>query len=71
MNRRRKQSNRVKAQQSFRICAAVLIAQRDNCANPKRRYDLHDLISQCDLHVPAPPELQDWELMVPVGHEVW
>jgi antitoxin ChpS len=37
----------------------------------KRRHTLADLIAQCDLKAPPPADLQLWNLVRPVGREVW
>jgi antitoxin ChpS len=38
--------------------------------SPKRRYDLTDLIAQCDLTAPPPADLALWDAARPVGQEV-
>ena len=37
----------------------------------KRRYDLADLIAQCDRKAAPPADLAAWETSRPVGQEVW
>jgi antitoxin ChpS len=38
--------------------------------SPKRRYNLTDLIAQCDLTAPPPADLALWDVARPVGQEV-
>jgi antitoxin ChpS len=37
---------------------------------PKRKYQLADLIAQCDLNAPPPADLGLWEQARPAGQEV-
>lgn len=37
----------------------------------KKKYNLTDLIAQCDLNAPPPDDLGLWDAAKPVGQEVW
>lgn len=38
---------------------------------PKRRYNLAELVAQCDPKAPQPADLALWEAARPAGGEVW
>jgi antitoxin ChpS len=38
---------------------------------PKKKYELADLIAQCDPKAPPPADLTLWDIAKPVGQEVW
>ncbi len=38
--------------------------------SPKRRYNLADLIAQCDRKAPRPADMAGWDAVTPVGQEV-
>jgi len=35
-----------------------------------KKYTLSELLQQCDLNASIPEELQDWEMMEPIGREI-
>ena len=37
---------------------------------PKRRYNLAELIAQCDPKAPPPPDMAPWDAAQPVGQEL-
>lgn len=37
----------------------------------RQRYELRELMAQCDLAVPPPEGLEAWEALEPMGGEHW
>jgi antitoxin component of MazEF toxin-antitoxin module len=40
-------------------------------ATPPRRYDLAELLAQCDIDVPISEDEREWMDLEPVGSEFW